>query len=204
MKITLAGITFPSKKAAHTAIRASLTPETFNPENPLYMALLMRHPHYEEKWGCGVLRFELEWRDLSKTFEPLIVRKDGSTVDFSWVRCLSGTWMSHKDKLRQAMRVAIEPQIRAHIAKDHPESCPLCAKYITHAHVDHIIPFEELAQKFLEDKTLVPTHFDDCPDTHRAKFRESDLEWFTIPWIAFHAVNARLRTICATCNLKRG
>jgi len=208
MRITLHDTDFPTKKAAHLFIRGRLNPKTFDPKDPYLYAVLERHHELAMKLGRGFSHFELEYRTFGKhSWEPLIVRIDGSKTDFSWVRCIKGNWMAPRDKLRSAMREAISDQIRSFRDEIHGYTCEICKQHIEVLHVDHDgeeTRFENLVLDFLEPRTLIPSRFDDCPNTHRAKFQESDFEWFTRPWQEYHRKHARLRGICASCNLKRG
>lgn len=201
MEIKLGPYTFKTKKAAKEFIRASLEPRIFNPLDPIYFELIERHHERDAKIGVGIKYFELDWRELSKTFEPTIVRLDGSKIDFSWVRCLSQSWKSSEDNLREAMRCEIVGQILAFKGFENTIICPLCKNRVSGVHVDHIKPFEELVRNFLKDKKP-PTTFDDCGDTKRALFKPKDRE-FADAWADYHRRNAELRLICIKCNLTR-
>lgn len=52
-------------------------------------ALLKHHNEYEEKIGVGVLRFEVAVAQGYTTQCFKIVRVDGSSVEFSYVHCIS-------------------------------------------------------------------------------------------------------------------
>ncbi len=52
-------------------------------------ALLKRHTEYEEKIGAGVRHFEVMMADGYTTQCFRIVRIDGSSVDFSYIHCIT-------------------------------------------------------------------------------------------------------------------
>ncbi|MGY3232142.1 hypothetical protein ACVWWJ_003626 [Luteibacter sp. HA06] len=53
--------------------------------------LLLRHVHYGEKVGSGIAYFKVD-ADLYGWKCFWIVRHDGSEVDFTYRRCITGIW----------------------------------------------------------------------------------------------------------------
>lgn len=88
------GLSFPTKSSAYEHFRQMLYSHQVGssipePDTTELMWLLERHPEVDDKLGCGVDHFSV--RDAlygTRCFE--IVRKDGSTTDFSFKSCIEG------------------------------------------------------------------------------------------------------------------
>lgn len=68
--------------------------------------LLAMHPESPEKIGPGVDHFEV--RDNGSTVGFWVVRSDGSSIDFSFKKCLRAP--GHEEQVRGAMRAAVRDQ----------------------------------------------------------------------------------------------
>lgn len=164
-------------------------------------AILSRHPDALSKAGCGIAGFTTSTDPRYRTGRHfVIIRTDGSTTDFSWKEAIAPS--SRDQKLRDAMRTAIEPQV---IAFRHSQPFMACALNAGHRgpyHVDHDNPsFQDLADTFASslggygNLTLLPHRDGDTterlgPDEHDA-------------WIRYHQDRASLRMLCQPCNCNR-
>lgn len=204
MSLEVNGMVFKSMKAAEDYVRGKLT--AFDGNDPLWPALLDRHPERNEKRGPGIKRFYVSKNPLNpKALQLNIERLDGSCVDISWRWCLKGAPRDVRSNLLSAMRNAVIDQVTSYREACGVISvCPCCGLKISgKTHVDHEQPtFAELANEFLSSALKAPDTFDDCPETNMAKFRETDRAYSNI-WQEFHRRKAKLRLICANCNLRR-
>lgn len=215
--ITLANEIFSTQDAAKKKIQAILG--SYQPgmtvnlfDSALLLDLVQRHPHADQKIGCGVAGFRVEKTPQygSKCF--ILVRTDGATTDFSYLECLRST--PHGAKVTSAFRAAIEPDVfqfkqacfdRAALDGNDPLRCPITGEVLgfVGAHVDHVPPdtFANLLDDFLtgEGKALADLEVKNSAD-HTYSDRLCDLE-LEAKWIAFHRFNARLRIVSKTANL---
>jgi hypothetical protein len=93
MKITFGGYTFSTKAAAVAFTRGILhgykAEQRVNHADSFFLrALLELHPSAVEKIGVGAAYFTVEADRYFGTFHFQIHRTDGSSVDFSFVKCL--------------------------------------------------------------------------------------------------------------------
>jgi hypothetical protein len=204
--IKLGDFEFSNQNKAKEFVRMRL--KDFDPNSPLWMDLVLRHPESVKKIGVGIRRFYVSPNFMAPQHLQLnIERIDGSTEDISWIKCIAGKATSTKARLNQAMRAAIALDIirfkESSYSPDMP--CSLCGtelKSSYHAHADHVLEFAIIAKQFLEMNDPHPQSFDDCAQTHRPIFKDIDVD-FKLRWIAYHNQNMNLRLICAPCNLKR-
>ena len=204
---------FKTKKQLGESVRALLrghVGETIKEKDPAFGFLLdviKRHPRAEEKIGYGISSIEVGYNRLNKkAIEINLNRKDGTKTDISWVRCISGIKMSYEAKLISAMREAIWPQIKSYydwVSADFAgficEECEIDLNGDL-SHVDHVIPFKDLAKHFL-GLYSPPESFDDCEQTNRAKFKkDQNSAQFKKAWIEYHESCAKLRLLCIPCH----
>lgn len=163
-----------------------------------FISLFERHPDYPEKTH-GLIDISITQNTSFRNLDINIVREGGAMEGISWKTCISDT---KKNKFKIAMRVAIDEQISKY-RSEHTNICAICKREdICDYHVDHEIHFEQLLYDFLEKiKMPIPSTFRTIEDNRRA-FREEDND-FEKAWQEFHLKNAKLRILCATCNLKR-
>jgi hypothetical protein len=178
-----------------------------HPSYPTLVRLVEHHPRAGEKLGGGVDGFVIRWSRWNRAaLELLVVRPGGALVDVSWRKCVSGKPSTTKSDLRRAMRYAILPQIQHAYDAWGSEPCGICGLPIEEshrAHVDHVVPFEQLAVRFLAaNKTSQPDSFDEHPVGHAAVFAERDRA-FDDEWQRFHEKYAVLCVVHARCNLTR-
>lgn len=205
---------FPTRKAAEQEIRRIL--HGSEPGHPLegddlalITGLLGCHPRATQKIGCGIRTIEVRRIEYgSPGF--WITRIDGTGDDFSYRTALNGT-LSRKAAVRAAMRHAIRPQVDAfrrshfdqHADADGTVLCPLTGLRVrtSGAHVDHIEPFAELADRFVETcggfEAIRLGTSRDHPGPALTNPVQRDV------WQAYHAQTARLRVVHASANLAR-
>lgn len=172
----------------------------------LFDELIVNHPNSKVKIGSGVAEFRVEIHELNGLPCIIVERTDGSTIDLSWVSCVSGKPASEKSKLRGAMREAISEQVVTYKKQNlvSGATCAIGGETLTTAntHVDHETQFEDLAQAFLVTRKDIPAVFGDNPKTYEVMFRPEDVA-FSRAWQDYHRKHAVLRLTCDKCNLSR-
>lgn len=168
--------------------------------------LLKRHPAYDEKIK-NMSDIKLVPDKLNaKALKLMIINTDGSEGDISWRVAITGKRKSSKEKLRSALRSSIDDQI-LDFKKTSIPMCEICNS-VENLHVDHILQFEEIAQKFLNliEQTggmTIPSEFCDMTDgTHRQCFLAADKQFETF-WQNYHNEHSTFRILCRTHNLSR-
>lgn len=189
-------------------------------EHPMYQtltALLQRTPRSGWFMRGGVQYFRVN-PDKSLSV------KNGACADelsFSYSKCIKPPPSLEKqraDKLTQAMRAAIQPQIEAFREKHFVNgqtrcanlNCPSADKGLKRdeIHVDHAPPtFLELKNRFLEEvkSSDVPKGFTvdkdaDSATYKRVVFRNNHLS-FRDRWERYHKEYCVLQITCRACNL---
>lgn len=206
--VLIAGVRFPSK--AHAArdfqdiLHRYKIGETLCPvDRDMVLALLELHPERDAKVGCGVLSVQVEAALYgSRCF--WVTRTDGSRTDFSYRACLRPP--TAYEQAMAALRHEVEMQIYDFRAKSFRSGLCICA--VTgvelrsdEAHVDHVIPFLDLAKQWAEltgrdlDKLEVNPTTDGCLVTY---LTDGDA---ARSWSSFHQQNAKLRIVSRIANL---
>lgn len=212
MTVNIGGREFATKKSAAEEIRRILhawpirTPITGNDAKILH-ALVALHPRSEEKIGNGIQHIAVT-RAPHNNRGFWITRTDGTGIDFSYRTALNGD-TSHPGLVRRAMRSSIHQQIldyrHRRFAEPGTHLCPITftpLKNDPNTHVDHYIPFIDIADAFAE--TL--GGYDQIAIYHAA---QPDLigpqlhELFRTQFQRYHQVNAQLRLLHASANLTR-
>lgn len=180
------------------------------------MDLLQRHPSAEKKIGVGIRNVRVVKEVIWGTCHFEILRTDGSTTDFSFMKCLYPA--TRLQLFKQACRHAVAKEMVdfRHRAFDLANAegqiiCPILHTPITihEAHVDHGPPwtFDRLVQEFIACEAL------DIESVELTGFGDGELRrGFADPslaerWCQFHTTNAQLRVVSAKANLstlKRG
>ena len=165
--------------------------------------ILEKHKWKEEKIGCGIKRFYIKRNFLNKKgLEINLERIDGSKIDFSWIKCVTGKFTNIKQDLITAMREAINEQTRR-FRSNNKLICQLCKCISGNFHVDHDSPsFKILSDNFLIKNPKHPKSFCEDKDIHWKKFLEED-EQFKQKWQEYHKKNATLQILCQQCNLRK-
>ena len=106
-------------------------------------------------------------------------------------------------KLTAAMRYAVRRQISNWRYENRVfRRCRQCQSLLN-LHVDHVFPFVNIKNEFLEKcKLEVPTDFDYTRKC-QTKFKKIN-STFSEQWQRYHRSNAKLQWLCSTCNLKKG
>lgn len=208
--------TFKSQAAAREHVRSVLGdikatrdlrlthPEHFD----FIESLLHRHPRADSKLK-DVVRLEVREalcsRPSKRMYEVMLHYIDGRKDNCSALyKCISGKDLSDNAKLAQAMRQAIEYQIKEFRATTDQNACVVCGVSCKDAmlHVDHVIEFQELKAMFLKCQEHAPpdSFADDIDSILQKKFLPCDAD-FENAWKAYHKENADLQLACEKCNL---
>lgn len=178
------------------------------------LALLERHPDYDEKVGLGIQRIFV--RQAPSTYglniKPkrcfYIKRVDGTEVEFSYKKCLHGGGSDQRherlieERRQSAYRSAVDGQVIAFKQQQH-QGCAACGCIgQTDFHVDHVTQFADLVRQFEQHEPELPSQFDEDPVYHKKQFRVED-EKYEERWQQFHDQHAELRILCSQCNLRR-
>jgi len=173
--------------------------------------LLQLHPTAGEKIGVGVDRIETIPKQGNRCFQ--IIRKDGTTDSFSYIKCLSSP--TRKATVLTAFRDEISEQTMAFRAAAfaHCETltCPLSLVPVSTetSHVDHVSPqFIELVTMFCREHGIRIADIDttkvkSADNQLRARYLLVDTPT-KLAWQEYHHRHATLRIVSATANLKRG
>ncbi|MFG1880163.1 DCL family protein [Sphaerisporangium sp. NPDC049003] len=108
---------YPTKGAAEEAIRGVLSRyevgDVVNQEadDLLLRDLLDMHPEADAKIGSGVDCFRVMRTPRGNYKGFLVVRTDGSSIDFSYQSCLKPP--THEQRVKAAMRTEVRPQVNA-------------------------------------------------------------------------------------------
>lgn len=210
MKITVAGVEFPSKQAcadhARHIYKESALSERLPVEADVFLRdLIRRHPEAESKIGVGIDHFTVEPNEYgARTF--WLHRTDGTSTDFSFLQCIAPT--THKGDVIAAMRQAITDQILAFKSTSFSGRTEVpCAEtgapvQWNECHVDHYpARFSEIASGFLVGLDADSIQLADTRDGKIGveladpQFRQS--------WCAHHAKHARYRIVTPAVNLAR-
>jgi len=162
-----------------------------------FIELFREHPDYPHK-TYNISDISIVKNKKGQGFGLYIIKNDGTTDDISWKDCISG----HKKNLfKVALRVSVEEQTDS-FRKTSSNICALCKISVGPFHVDHENHFEEVVYGFLQTtKRVQPTEFKNTDD-NRKSFIAADKE-YEDEWKEYHMKEARLRILCAPCNLKR-
>jgi len=181
--------------------------ETSPTEYEFFHELIKRHYSYKEKWTHGsdlAIR-----RDVMnpQTFALDIVNSDGTIMEISWRKCVTGKSESQSDLFHAALRSSVADQIAAFREQSsHVETCGICDKRMDphDNHVDHILHFATLVANVmaLHEDITIPTEYEKEPLTYRTRFKEEDLPVAQL-FSAYHREHATLRMVCSACNMKR-
>lgn len=193
----------PSIKSREAVVRNKINAEEFDGCDEFWFRLVGDHPESYEKIGCGISRFTRKRNVRSGYYELHITRIDGSTIDVSWKKCVSGKKTSAQHLLWAAMRHAIKNQISTARKDLSGFPCFHCEENFEGiGHIDHYpVSFKTLAIDFVST-CVAPQSFKDNPETNETMFCDNDKE-FKDNWEAFHKRSASLCISCPTCNLSR-
>jgi hypothetical protein len=143
------------------SIRNPLIPgeEITDADHVLAVAELFRgHIEYEEKSGCGVKRFFVDFAPNHPNSTCFwIERSDGTKTDFGFPACVQTIGGLN----RQSFRALIRPQIYAFKDRRLAECGDWFesdysgeSHHISDAHIDHEIEFEEIVRRFADQEGI--------------------------------------------------
>lgn len=202
---------FASKQAAITRVREILRSADIGVpllgHHEFLLSLLRGHSSAKQKIGNGVLYFAVGYDGYGgRCFH--VCRADGSSTDFSFLRCLNGP-RTPEQEFASALRWLVRDQViafrDAFFAEAATRICPVSGQQIDagNSHVDHEPPltFEALVDEFCRVTGTVV----DFSSTKQGADNETHVT-LSDPqlggrWIAFHRERARLRVISARANL---
>jgi hypothetical protein len=207
--LTKQGLSNRARHILHTTIPGrALGSEDFR----FMVELLSRHPRADEKIGVGIAAIRVEPDPVWGGGMFVAERRDGSTTDFSYRKCLQPT--TRRGEINIACRQAVVEDIvafkREHF-NQHGDAanqvlCPLTGQRLgwPDAHIDHAPPwpFRRIVDAFFASTSTADMPITtNCDGGLSRRFVDSDLaERFR----QFHARVAMLRVIAAAENLRIG
>lgn len=169
--------------------------------------VLSMHPYADEKIGVGVQAFGVQRNPQYGKKEFVVYRTDGSSTEFSYLKCLKSR--TNKADFTQALRQAVAGGIiafqRQYFKQAANPVCPLTGITLTpqNSHVDHIHPqtFSSLVEGFvrgykmdINSVELLSGGDNNCIVQLKDKYLEK-------AWIEYHWRYAQLRVVSARANL---
>ena len=216
---TINKITFDSKTRAKEYIQNILRKYPLNTyinsEDFLFILdLLNRHPRQEEKIGVGILSIKIQKDEFGRNKQFLILRKDGSSTDFSYLTCLDGKYKNSLGLFKESARNAVKNQIIEYrnsyfTTNQNKEGKILCKETnkrisIKECHVDHHPrSFDSIIDDFIKLKNI------DVDTVKHAGFKDNEQrksfldEVMEVLFSEFHKNTAELRVISKVANLTK-
>ena len=174
-----------------------------------FLNLIKNHPEYHDKIGTGIDYFYIMPNPLvSKYFQTMIKRTDGTDIDFSWVYCCKFKERTSKEDLLRSLRAAIKGIVIDFKQKQGKMICNYCKnenELYENYHVDHDNPsFDTLKNNFLQSTTKqIPSSFGNCEKYQLTIFNPED-EDFKNEWIEYHNKYCNFQILCRNCNAAKG
>jgi hypothetical protein len=209
MIVNIGDKTFKSKKKAEEYVRALLkeigitdSVVRTTPHHVLFLLKLCQNHHRGSEKLQDMIDFVIKRNKMSKlALELYIKRTNGTLIDISWLKCVSGVPASDEHELKRAMRHSIEQQ-NDFLNNLTERKCSNCLQTECEFHVHHAVnEFDDLVKSFLKQTTLsIPKIFAENKCTNQTVFRVED-KIFSKEWQAYHAQHATLQLVCKMCNL---
>lgn len=205
------GEIFPTKKALQERIRAMVNAAPLGvplseSDTAFLLGVLVNHPEWVEKAGCGVLSVEVRMNVGAHYANRglWLVRMDGSEIDISWVVALEAGAPPYRRLLADAARNAVVAQVRA-VRDAWASGCAICGGVLGNAtHVDHRPPstFSALLADWASAREALLGGNVPLRDagTHSEFANEGD----KMSWLDHHALFADLQVTHSRCNLSQG
>jgi len=197
---SLEKFTFKTKKEMQDYVRSivySLGETVIKPDNPhftLFQDIVKKE---------GIVEFHIVKNPINKkAFHMMYKLKNGSMIDFSWLKCGLD---SVDNSLIKAMRNEIYEDI-INFKKQCVKKCVFCDVTDSEFHVDHHEPsFKQLSDSFLEDKNIDIMKYKYNKDNKLTYFDDNDFRMvvFSNQWKDYHNKNCNLQILCARCNLTK-
>lgn len=168
-------------------------------------ALISRHPEAETKIGCGVSSFYVDHDGFKgKCFH--LLRTDGTRTDFSFRSCIKPP--TAREEALSALRSEVCAQtqkVKADAFAAGVVHCAVTGGVLTweSAHVDHVVPFEQLVVAFLKSEQLVVESLKVRPTEDGATSTWLVDRGVAARWSEYHREHAVLRITSAEWNLRR-
>ena len=163
-----------------------------------FKELLLRNPKYGDL--NSIVGFEIRYDPLSGSNNKLYyIDSDKNYNLFSWNKCIVGKSSTTHNKLMDAYRSSVQPQITL-FKKITKPICNECGKDAMLCEVDHTIDFIQLIKNFNEvnNNYIIPTEFVKNEFGINC-FMEKDINVMT-KWGDFHQKNAILQMLCHKCH----
>lgn len=171
------------------------------------LKVLKMHPHAVFKIKDGIQGFTVGYAQYgTKCFK--LMRPDGSTTDFSYIKCIAGTKFNKKADFNAACRQAIKDIIYDFKKRELAGGGAVCPYHGTeltwkNSHVDHAPPntFKEIVKSFLVCKRLdwkaipIGGKVDNATEKYFKAKKMRDM------FVEYHNELADLRLISAKANL---
>lgn len=177
--------------------------------------LLNNHPNAVQKIGCGINYFfvqpsKYKWGQ----YNFMIVRVDGTSTDFSFMKCLYPKQKSSQEPNWSGIfRNIVKSQTTLFKIKAF-EKVGIKDKFICsqtnlkfkkiYAHVDHVFPltFDSILQEYLHTYNVDLKNIKLSEDKGTSDVREVMNEHIVKTFYEFHKKRAVLRIVCSTANLQ--
>lgn len=174
-------------------------------DEEIILWLINRHPKASDKIGVGIKYIRIAQDKIWKKNKHMeIVRQDGSVIDFSYKKCLSGKDPSGIELFRIACRNAVSSDI-AWFKKNYLKQNPVCrhrgiALDQDNSHVDHVKPktFIWLVDKFIKKEGIVIDKVE-IEGEIKKRFKNREIEE---RFKLFHRETAELELVSAEANQK--
>lgn len=174
------------------------------------MSLIKRHPESEQKVGVGIRAISVEKHPEFRTKCLVIHREDGTTTDFSYITCIDARTKPDIVRFLEAMRYAVKEQILRFKwsqfgSKDAVLRCQITGEAVTWhtAHIDHVKPFREIAQEFIDEMNIEVSTDLLTANADNQYFETISDRLVYVCWLDYHEKHAVLRVVSDKANLRR-
>jgi hypothetical protein len=197
------------KKIQNILNKSITIPRTLSPEEFIFVfSVLKQHPYFKQKEKCGIESIFIK-KTVFKKNGFFVKRIDGTTTDFSYLKCLNGD--NHKQEALAMFRKAIRQQIvdfrNIAFSNNSCLICPITNQIITKesCHIDHLNPtFNEMVTTFIKENNI---NINDLEVG--GKNQDNSMEYYFLDkkiecqWKTYHKNNAILRVTSIEGNLRR-
>ena len=170
-------------------------------------SLLERHPDSLVKIGVGVKSIKVSVTPPWKTKGFILMRTDGTEIDFSFRACVSSAAMSHGQKIKKAARTSIHSQVVLFKKANTFGGllrCAVTGEYLKwdECDIDHYpIPFADLFDRYIAITGLNLKEIKITENHGVWHFDDSGIE---SSFQSYHLENAGLRPLRSTLNATMG